>query len=199
MARTKQYDRDELLDRSVELFRRQGFNGTSTAELVGELGVNRKTMYAEFGSKQELFEATLEHYDRKHLTRMLADIEDPDAGIDAIARAFDRYASASEGPFNGQGCLMCNTAVERAALDPASGRFAAAYLDRISRAFRQTLTNAVNDGDLTASADVDELAAFLTTSLVGVAASVRAKAPSAQVRAAAKVAASAVDAYRPNH
>ena len=44
-------------------------------QLVEELGVNRKTMYAEFGSKQELFEATLEHYDRKHLTRMLADID----------------------------------------------------------------------------------------------------------------------------
>ena len=41
----------------MELFRRRGFNGTSTAELVAELGVNRKSMYAEFGSKQELFEA----------------------------------------------------------------------------------------------------------------------------------------------
>ncbi len=57
MSRAKQYDRTELLDRAVELFRRQGFNGTSTAELVAEFGVNRKSMYAEFGSKQQLFEA----------------------------------------------------------------------------------------------------------------------------------------------
>ena len=63
MSRPKQYDRTELLDRAVELFRRGGFNGTSTAALVDELGVNRKTMYAEFGSKQELFEAVLERYD----------------------------------------------------------------------------------------------------------------------------------------
>ena len=52
MGRAKQYDRTNLLDRAVELFRRHGFNGTSTAELVAELGVNRKSMYAEFGSKQ---------------------------------------------------------------------------------------------------------------------------------------------------
>ena len=37
MGRTKQYEREELLDRAVELFRQQGFNGTSTAELVEEL------------------------------------------------------------------------------------------------------------------------------------------------------------------
>ena len=45
MSRSKQYTRTELLDKAVELFRRQGFNGTSTAELVAELGVNRKSMY----------------------------------------------------------------------------------------------------------------------------------------------------------
>ena len=42
MGMAKQYDRTELLDRAVELFRRQGFNGTSTSELVAELGVNRE-------------------------------------------------------------------------------------------------------------------------------------------------------------
>ena len=62
MGMAKQYDRSELLDCAVELFRRQGFNGTSTADLVAELGINRKSMYAEFGSKQQLFEAVLAHY-----------------------------------------------------------------------------------------------------------------------------------------
>ena len=148
MSRQKQYDRTELLDKAVELFRRQGFNGTSTAELVAELGVNRKSMYAEFGSKQDLFEATLEHYDRNHLTRVLAPIEAPEAGVDAIRRAFAGYASASEGWFHGRGCLLCNTAVERAALDPASGRYVAAYLDRIARAFRHALENGRHAGEL---------------------------------------------------
>ena len=197
MGRTKQYDRTELLDRAVELFRLQGFNGTSTAELVDELGVNRKSMYAEFGSKQELFEATLEHYDRNHLTRVLGPIEAPDAGVDAIRTAFMDYAAASEGWFNGRGCLMCNSAVERAALDPATGRFAAAYLDRINRAFRSALGNARRSGDLDESTDLDELASFFTMSLIGVAASIRAEAPSQQVHAACRVAVDVLERHRP--
>ena len=71
MSGAKQYDRIDLLDRAIELFRVQGFTDTSTAELVAELGVNRKSMYAEFGSKQGLFEAALERYNEEHLTNVL--------------------------------------------------------------------------------------------------------------------------------
>jgi TetR/AcrR family transcriptional repressor of nem operon len=187
MSRPKQYDRNVLLDRAVELFRRQGFNGTSTAELVAELGVNRKSMYAEFGSKQQLFEAALEYYNSKHLTRVLAPLEAPDASIDAIRQAFHGYASASEGPFRGLGCLMCNTAVERGALDPGSGRYVAAYLERLTQGFRHALSNAQQGGEIDPTVDLDEIASFLTTALMGMATSVRAEAPPAQLWAAYRV------------
>lgn len=180
----KQYERIELLDRAVELFRKQGFNGTSTAELVDALGVNRKSMYAEFGSKQGLFEAALERYDRHHLSRVLGPLEASSAGLDAIRRAFEGYASAIDTRFAGLGCLMCNTAVERGALDPEIGRFVDAYLKRLTEAFRAALVQARTDGDIDPATDVDEVAGFLTTTLVGIAASVRARAPSAQVWAA---------------
>ena len=154
-------------------------------------------MYAEFGSKQELFVAVLEHYDRNHLTRVLAPIEAPDAGADAIRDAFAGYASASEGWFRGRGCLMCHTAVESAALDPASGVFAAAYLDRINRAFRHALENGRRVGDLDETADVDEMAAFLTTLLIGVAASTRAEAPPEQLHATSRAVLSFLDMHQP--
>jgi len=183
MGRTKQYDRFDLLDKSVELFRKQGFNGTSTAELVDELGINRKSLYSEFGSKQALFEATLEHYERNHLSRVLAPIEAPSAGSEAIRHAFTDYASASEGWFNGRGCLMCNTAVERGSIDRASGRFVAAYFQRINLAFAHALENAKQAGEIDEDTDLGEIAAFLTTALIGVAASIRAQAPPEQLHA----------------
>ncbi|MGI9528444.1 MAG: TetR/AcrR family transcriptional regulator [Acidimicrobiia bacterium] len=197
MGRTKQYNRTELLDTAVELFRNRGFNGTSTTELVTELGINRKSMYAEFGSKQELFEAALAHYDRNHLTRVLAPIEAQDAGVEAIRQAFSDYASASEGWFNGRGCLLCNTAVERGALDAASEKHVAAYLARLTRAFRRALENARQAGDIDESIDTDQYAAFFTTALIGVAACIRAKAPPEQVRAASEVATSVLDLNNP--
>ncbi|MEO0602440.1 MAG: TetR/AcrR family transcriptional regulator [Myxococcota bacterium] len=197
MGRPKQYERIELLDRAVELFRRQGFNGTSTAELADELGVNRKSMYAEFGSKQGLFEAVLERYSDHHLGRVIGPLESPEADADTIRTAFEGYARASEGRFSGLGCLMANTAVERAALDPGSGRFVRAYLDRLTAAFRNALSNAQRDGQIGGTADVDELASFFMMSLIGVAACLRAEASPKDMWAATRVATGVLDRLQP--
>jgi len=197
MSGTKQYDRTELLDRAIELFRVQGFSDTSTAELVAELDVNRKSMYSEFGSKQGLFEAALERYNQEHLSNVLAPIEAPDAGLDAIREAFASYADASDGWVRGRGCLMCNTAVERAALDAGAGRYVAAYLDRLTNAFRHALGNGQQSNQLDPSTDLDELAAFFTMALIGVVACIRAKAPPERVRAACRVATSILDTHQP--
>ncbi len=193
MDGVKQYDRIDLLDRAIELFRRNGYTATTTAELVAELGVNRKSMYAEFGSKQGLFEAALERYDAHHLSGVLAPLEAPDAGADAIREAFAGYATASEGWVRGRGCLLCNTAVERAALDPGARRHVDAYLTRLNRAFRHALDNAQRAGDLNPSIERDELASFFTMSLIGVAAIIRAEAAPALVHAACRVATRVLD------
>ncbi len=193
MAGVKQYDRIDLLDRAIELFRRNGYSATSTADLVAELDVNRKSMYAEFGSKQGLFEAALERYDEHHLSDVLAPLEVPDAGADAIREAFAGYAAASDGWASGRGCLLCNTAVERAALDPGARRFVDAYLDRLTRAFRHALTNARSAGDIDPAVDIDELASFFTMALAGVAAIIRAEAAPELVQAACRVATSVLD------
>ena len=186
MPSPKGYKREDVLDLAIELFRRQGYSGTSTAELVEALGINRKSMYAEFGSKQKLFEAALERYSEVNLSRVLAPIEDPNANADTIRQAFLGYASAIDGRFNGLGCLMANTAVERAALDPGSACFVDAYLARLNRGFLNALTNALTDGDVSKHADLEELAAFFSMSIIGISALIRAKAPSQQVHAAGR-------------
>ncbi len=193
MPSPKGYKREDVLDRAIEQFRRQGYSATSTAELVDALGMNRKSMYAEFGSKQELFEAALERYSEVHLSRVLAPIEAPDANAQSIRNAFFGYASASESKFSGLGCLMANTAVERAALDPGSAQYVDAYLERLTKAFRNALENARRDGDIAAMTNLDDLAAHFVNSVVGISALLRAKASPEQMHAAGRGATSFLD------
>ncbi len=87
---------------------------------------------------------------------------------------------------------MCNTAVERAALDPGAERYVAAYLDRLTKAFRHALSNGQQSGQLDPIVDLDDLAAFLTMALIGVVACIRAKAAPDQVRASCRVAMSVI-------
>ncbi len=194
MPSPKGYKREEVLDRAIELFRRQGYSATSTAELVGELGMNRKSMYAEFGSKQELFEAALDRYSEINLSRVLAPIEAPEANAQSIHDAFLGYASASETKFRGLGCLMANTAVERAALDPGSAKYVDAYLDRLTKGFRNALENAQRDGDVSNEANLDDLVAHFVNAVVGISALLRARATPEQMYAAGRGATSMLSA-----
>lgn len=187
MGRPKQYDRNDLLDKAIGLFWRQGFSATTTAELVDALGVNRKSMYAEFGSKQGLFEAALERYDDQQLSMVLRHLEAEGAGRAAIERCFEGYARAGRGGMRGRGCLLANTAVERAALDPGARKHVAAYLDRFRRGFTGALQTAEAAGDLAPGQDIPALADFLTMSMVGVAALVRAEADPDRIAAACAV------------
>ena len=186
MPAPKGYDREDVLDRAIELFRRQGYSATSTAELAQGLGINRKSMYAEFGSKQELFEAALKRYSEVHLTRVLAPIEAPDANAQSIREAFLGYASAGETRFRGLGCLMANTAAERAALDPGSAKFVEAYLARLFKGFRNALANAQAEGHISSQANLDDLAAHFANSVVGISVLLRAKATPEQMYAAGR-------------
>ena len=187
MSKPKQYDRSDLLMQAVEIFRRQGFNGTSTAELAETLGINKKSMYSEFGSKEGLFEATLAYYDKNHLTWVLGALEKDNASLDTIRKAFEGYASASEGNFRGLGCLLCNTAGERGSLPDSAKPHIDHYFQRITAAFLNALSLARQNGELHDSVDLDEIAEYLTTVMIGMSASIRAEAPAEQLWASYRV------------
>ncbi len=183
MGRDKKYNRTELLNKAVELFWQKGFHATSTADLVEALGINRKSLYAEFGSKQGLFEAALEHYSNNHLNQIFASIEGDKAtetGLDAIKAIFEDLARAAEGASYGLGCLLCNTASERASLDPSVGTQIDAYIERIKQNFLQILLNSEKNKTLGRNIDTENIASFLTSSLLGVITGIRAKAPPEQ-------------------
>ena len=177
MGRKKNYDRDTLTKNAMEIFRDHGFTGTSAQMLVDGLGVNRFSLYAEFGNKQGLFEAALERYDEEVIERNFGPLEAPKAGIDDIRTLLEFYASASKGSAAGRGCLLCNTAVEFGPVDPGGAGFVQRYFERLSRAFYTALQNAYDRGELLNSVTPRVEADFLTSSVLGLFVMIRAKAP----------------------
>ena len=149
MGRKKSYDRDTLIGKAMEVFRDHGFAGTSAEMLVQHLGVNRYGLYAEFGSKQGLFDAALARYDEEVLGRRFGPLEAPGAGIDEVRALLAFYGAAIAGPAAGRGCLLCNTAVEFGPADPGDAGIVQRYFERLSTAFHAALDNARRDGALT--------------------------------------------------
>jgi AcrR family transcriptional regulator len=62
VGRPREYDPDAVEDAAMKLFWEHGFDGVSISDVTAATGVNRRSIYAEFGSKEHLFERALQHY-----------------------------------------------------------------------------------------------------------------------------------------
>ncbi|MBX2801015.1 MAG: TetR/AcrR family transcriptional regulator [Myxococcales bacterium] len=176
MGRRKTYDREDVTRRAMELFWRHGFDGTSTADLVEHMQINRFSLFAEFGSKQGLFEAALELYEREVVSANLAVLEAEGASLDDIVSFIEGFSGPEDGSAS-IGCLLCNAAVETAPRQPAVQRAVTAYADRMRRAFRGALAQAQADGIVADGVCLDDEAGSLTMMLVGTFVMARAGVP----------------------
>ncbi|MFI7440698.1 TetR/AcrR family transcriptional regulator [Nonomuraea indica] len=61
-GRPRAFDPDVALDRALEVFWRQGYEGTSLSDLTAAMGINRPSLYAAFGNKDELFTKVVDRY-----------------------------------------------------------------------------------------------------------------------------------------
>lgn len=61
-GRPRTFDPAEALDAAMLLFWRHGYEGVSIAQLTNAMGVKSASLYAAFGSKEQLYRKALQHY-----------------------------------------------------------------------------------------------------------------------------------------
>lgn len=199
MGRHKNYDRAEIAQKAMAVFWRDGFHGTSTQALVDAMGVNRFSVYAEFGNKQNLYEAALAAYDQDVVTAHFQALESAQAGLPDIEAVFEGLSVSAGQPGSELGCFMCNCATERAPYDPGSQRFVHQHVKRISAALANALTYAQKRQDIRADVDAVQQGRFLATLLLGVFVLLRAQVPAEVVDASAQVALQHLRQLRSEH
>jgi TetR/AcrR family transcriptional repressor of nem operon len=159
MAGVKQFDRNEVLDRAMEVFWRNGYQATSIQDLVDATGINRGSLYPTFGDKQGLFLAVLDHYSERIARPTMAELNDPDPrrAIEAMLQSIIRRTSDPRWP---RGCLNTNTSLECPGAGDEIGRKIAEGLGQQESAIYQVLRRAQTEGVLDPKQDARALARF---------------------------------------
>lgn len=167
MARPKGFEREEVLDRAVTVFWEKGFEAASIQDLVDAMGIQRGSLYAAFGSKQEMFLAALDRYGEVVVEQLLQSLQQGPSPVAAVQGFFEKLIGqiVGEGPW--RGCLLTNSAVELGLRDPKTRAKVRRWLERIEAAFRETLEGARAEGELHQDCNTQNLAAFLVTLLQG--------------------------------
>lgn len=115
---------------------RQGVATTGVQDIVNVTGLNRSSLYATFGGKQELYRAALERYVQDRSRPVLARLEKDERGLPAVT---DFFAGLIEtrctGEFARWGCMISNAHAGTENGDPA----VRALLDRQHQRLRTAL------------------------------------------------------------
>ena len=194
MGRRKTYERDEVLTSAMNTFWESGFHKTSARELAGAMGVNVATIYTEFGSKEGLYAAALEHYEREVVDAFFGPLEGPDASIETLRAALRQFPALAAQVAAAPGCLVTNAAVERAPDPSASHEVMSRYVARIAAGARHALTNASAGGQPDPAA-LERFANHLVAVLLGMFVMTRAQVEEAVLNDVAESAVAQVDAF----
>ena len=185
MARPKAYSPDEALQQMTELFWQKGYHATTLSDLERATGVGRKSLLNDFGSKEEMFALSLDHYlDIKAKPDGAALAKSPPSPENI--RRFFRAIRYREG--NEWGCLLALTILEQESAPPGAGEIARNVYLGLEGAFLQNLLPAVADGRLKSRADAKKLAAFFLNTLHGIVINGRAGRSNAELKQVVDVA-----------
>ncbi|MGW4880130.1 TetR/AcrR family transcriptional regulator [Streptomyces sp. NPDC004262] len=159
-GRPRGFDADAALDRAVEVFWRQGYEGASLSDLTEAMGINRTSMYAAYGNKEELFRRAVARYAEADMAYARDALARPTAYavVEAFLRAnADALTRADRPP----GCLSVQGGLAEGGDNGHIAGFLAESRLAGERALAGRLARAVAEGDLPADTDPAALARYV--------------------------------------
>ena len=185
LGRPRAFDPKVALDRAMHVFWAKGYEGAALSDLTRAMRINRPSLYAAFGNKEQLFGKVLDRYMSGPLAWFGEALASPKARS-VVEQIFFGTARMAEDPRTPAGCLLVQGALacgNASARKEVVVRRAAAEV-----ALRRRLQRAKREGDFPKNADLAELAHYVMTVVRGMAVQAAGGASRTQLRRVAQIA-----------
>ena len=166
MARTIEFDRNDVLENAMNTFWQNGYSMTSIPNLVDATKLNPGSIYSAFKSKEGLFLETLDFYGQrsvKNFKKYMEDSDSPLAGIETFLTAIvDKSKNKDK-----RGCLIVNTILEMSSHNEKVQAQANKLLQAVEDELIKGLQQAQAKGEISINKNPQALAKFLMLNIWG--------------------------------
>jgi len=112
-GRHRSFDKGNALEKAMLVFWKNGYPGTSLTDLTKVMGINKSSLYAAFGNKEELYNQTLKFYLNKHGEVHSTELFKAELSLkERIKNYLLSIAKMITNPELPKGCLVCNSTLE---------------------------------------------------------------------------------------
>lgn len=167
MARTKDFDENEVLEKAMHLFWLKGYNATSMQDLVDELEISRSSLYDTFGDKHSLFLRALENYQSTTTAHMKALTQSAATTKEGIGKILSNIVNELTCDKEHKGCFLVNASIEMAPVDKEVSNMLCQNDRQMEDLFYEMLKVGQQKGEITNAQDARLLAKFIITNIKG--------------------------------
>jgi AcrR family transcriptional regulator len=161
------YKPEEAIQKATELFWEQGFQGTKMRDLQAKLDMRPGSIYAGFGSKENLFRQVLDFY-VLHSLNNIDSFRIKEKSPLAALRAFVESQIFVDGDIkNCRMCLLVKTLSETENNNQALSLLARSGLQKVENKFSEMFSEAQSMGLIDNTADCDRLGKWLQMQIMG--------------------------------
>jgi AcrR family transcriptional regulator len=167
-GRPRAFDPDAALRKALDVFWERGYEGTSINDLVEAMGIASASIYVAFGSKEELFRATMGLYASTRGEPPRRALREQPTARGAIEAMLGATADEITRPDDPHYCMLILAAPTGAVENHEIREFLAGGRRAMQTEIAGRLARGVADGDLHASpATLGALARYYTTVVQG--------------------------------
>src|ERR1700712_5363188 len=167
MARTKDFDENEVLTKAIQLFWHKGYNGTSMQDLVDGLGISRSSLYDTYTDKHTLFVKALESYQNSAAAKIQDLISQSTSAKQAVKTLLEFTINDLLCDKQQKGCFMVNAEVEVAPHDAEVNSLVSRNDQQMEEAFLQVIQKGIDSGEIKSQLDARALARFIFNAVKG--------------------------------
>lgn len=159
-GRPRRLDREAGLEIASMLFWEHGYEGTSIADLTQAMGVPPPSLYATYGSKEELYRQALDHAIARDSKKRSEAFQSEISAFDALAFYLYDTAQGISDPSKPKGCMVSTAVLQHAEENESVARGVAARREASIQMLKARFDRAVEEGELPDGTDTDTLARF---------------------------------------
>ncbi|WP_299480942.1 TetR/AcrR family transcriptional regulator [uncultured Roseibium sp.] len=143
MARPREFDPEEAMDKAMTLFWDVGYEEASLSELLAAMEITKGSFYKAFQDKQSIYLASLDRYNDNVISGTVAYLSDAAQGTgrDRILGLFEKVAQAVKADGDRLGCFLCNALIDKAAEGGEAENKLQAMVHRLENAFFKALSD----------------------------------------------------------